>query len=279
MRSNIDIPRLFGKGLKLSGSLIARIRNARRTQLYCVGAAKSGTHSIAVLFGGKIRAQHEPESRWVIRKILDMKAGRISTEQVRRYIRRRDRRLFLDIDSSHLNVAFIDILVTEFKQARFLLTIRDCYSWLDSLINHTLYRKNAIDEWRILRELTLGTDEMIYPREEQILKEHGLYNLDSYFTVWARHNWKVLDTVPADRLFVVRTDRISEKACEIADFTGLPRDLVQIHESHSFRSPANFGILAKIKSDHLERKAHQHCGTLMERFFPEIKTAKDAGIV
>ena len=60
-----------------------------------------------------------------------------------------------------------------------------------------------------------------YAPEERVLSENQLANLDSYFSRWKSRNEEVLAKVPAPRLLIVRTDQITQKAFEIADFAGL----------------------------------------------------------
>jgi hypothetical protein len=140
----------------------ARLRGVRRVRLYCVGTAKSGTHSIAAMFGGSVRARHEADNRRDIREILEVAAGRVDRDRMKRYVRRRDRRLYLDIDSSQVNFFMLDALLTEFPGARFLLTIRDPYSWLDSIINDSL-RRPSNRSWTDFRNFCFRSDIFSHP--------------------------------------------------------------------------------------------------------------------
>ena len=258
-------------------STYRRMSYRRKARLYCVGTAKSGTHSIDAMFDSTVRSVHEAESGPVIRKILEIAQGQVAEAEVRAYLRERDERLQLDVDSSQLNFFLIDYLLHEFSDARFLLTIRDCYSWLNSFINDSL-RRNTSKDWIRLREFRFRADEFEHPPAEQALKARGLYTLDGYLSYWACHNHKVLTTIPADRLFIVRTNEITEKAHEIARFAGLPAHAVRVEASHSFKNPQKFDVLQEIDRAHLEAKVEAHCAPLMVRYFPEIRSVEDAGI-
>ena len=98
---------------------------------------KTGTVSIHAIFRkAQYRCgEHEPESRFLINKILTFYNGKIDTNEFTLYVKHRDRRLGLEMDVSHLNYHLLDILVNEFSEAKFILTIRDCYSWLDSFMD------------------------------------------------------------------------------------------------------------------------------------------------
>ena len=194
-----------------------RLKHPRRNRLYCVGAAKTGTHSIHSMFDDTVRSRHEAYSEELIEKILDLHEERITDAEMLSYVRQRDRRLRLDVDSSQLNFFLIDYLLDEFPDALFLLTIRDCYSWLDSFINDSL-RRSTSKNWLRLRELRFQAGALSHPAEERALKDKGLYNLDGYLSYWANHNNKVLSSVPKDRLMIVRTQAISRAAPDIAAF-------------------------------------------------------------
>jgi hypothetical protein len=250
-------------------------RKARKAHIYCTGTAKSGTHSIEALFGSQLRSAHEPESEKVIDIILDIATGRVDDAELGRYLLKRDRRLWLDIDSSQLNFFLLSKLVELFPDAKFILTIRDPYSWLDSFVNHQLARK-ASDKWFKLRDLRFRPDIYIHQQQELILKEKGLYTLDGYLSYWRYHNLSVIDTVPKDRLFIVRTDKITEQAEEVAVFASISRSNLRIDKSHVFKAMAKFGLLDKIDQEYLECKVKEHCGNLMAQFFPEIQSKKDA---
>jgi len=229
------------------------------------------------MFSRNVRARHEPEIFDVIDKLLDWRQGRVNERQFTEWIRERDRNMALEVDSSFLNYELLDVLLREFRDARYVLTIRDCYSWLDSLFNHILRRSDKKDpRWLKLPLLRPAPEPFIHAPEEQLLKEKGFGTLDRQFSWWAQRINNVLTKVPAARLLVVRTDEITKRAFEIADFCGLPRYAVRQDRSHAFSNPVKAGILRKIDRSFVEAKVEMHCRELMTRFFPEIKTMDDA---
>ena len=246
----------------------------RKTQLYCVGTAKSGTSSIAAAFANQLRAQHEADAHEVIDLIFEARSGNISDDDVKAYLRRRDRRLRLEIDSSQLNYFFLRHLVELYSGAKFILTIRNPYAWIDSFINHQLGRE-ASEEWKRLRDLRFQPERFDHPLEEKALAEKGLYTLDGYFSYWTRHNNHVLETVRDSQLLVVRTTEITERAEEIAEFAGVERSSASQERSHANKAREKFGVLAEVDRDHLQEKAETHCGDLIGRYFPDVRRPID----
>jgi hypothetical protein len=257
--------------------LLGRQR-VRRTRVYGVGMAKSGTHSLCAMFSKNVHAGHEVQSLELIDKILDWRNGRISEMEMTAWLLARDHELALEVNSAAQNSWIMDILLREFPDARFVLTIRDCYSWLNSHINQRLRFPNVDSRWATLRELRLGPKARVYESGEEVLKEKDLYSLEAHFSHWTMHNARVLSEVPAGRLLVVRTDQIGHRALEIAGFAGLPSYAVRPHRTHEYKNPVKQEIIRQIDRDFLERKVEQHCRPLMTRFFPEIKSLDDANL-
>src|SRR5437764_6285308 len=63
----------------------------RRLRAYCVGTAKSGTHSLGAIFERSYAAEHEAKHRPMIQAVLDRAAGKMDDAQAEEFIRRRDR--------------------------------------------------------------------------------------------------------------------------------------------------------------------------------------------
>jgi len=247
----------------------------RRTQVYCVGSAKSGTHSIRSMFSRNVGAKHEPQWAQLIDRFFDWQERRISEAELRAWIFARDREMGLEMDSSWLNILILEQLVAEFPRARFVLTIRDCYSWLNSEFRRVQNNPSREPRRVKVREFLYRRPGAVHLPEEQVLQAAGLHPLDGYLLRWRDHNEKVLSTVPAERLLVIRTSQIRQRATEIADFAGLPRYALRLEHTHVYKNPVSRNIIQELDRNFLEQKVEQHCRPLMKRFFPEIKSLDD----
>jgi len=255
--------------------ILAGRLKVRRTRLYCVGAAKSGTHSIYSMFSRNVRAGHEKEALQFIDTFFRWHEGRMTDQEFREWILARDREMALEVDSSWHLILILDFLAKEFPDARYVLTIRDCYSWLNSEFKRVLHTPSQQSQRIKLRKFIYNGGSASHAPEEQVLKEAGLFTVDNYLSRWVAHNEKVLATIPPERLLVVRTEQIRAHAYEIADFAGLPRYTVQLQRTHEYRNPVQREIIRELDARFLEQKVEQHCRPLMNRFFPEIKTLAD----
>ncbi len=218
---------------------------------------------MAGIFSSCYRAAHEPYSKKLLTIILALQKGLISKQDFRKYVIYLDNKLQLEFNSSFLNNWQLDVLVAEFPDAKFIFTIRDCYSWLNSFINDKISSENE----RFLN-IILGKRTYQYAKEELILYEKGSYTLDALLSYWAKINNEILATVPKSRILVIRTHEISSKMDEIADFFDIPSKVLDLTKSHMNKSMEYPNILSKIDKDYLSSKVNLHCKALMDKFFP-----------
>ena len=93
---------------------IYRRYRPRRFHAYCVGALKSGTHSIAGMLMRDYRSSHEPRVPELIDAVLAFSRREIPKLDLQQLVHRRDKALWLEMESSAFNVHVLDLLVHEF---------------------------------------------------------------------------------------------------------------------------------------------------------------------
>ena len=271
--------------------LIPRVRNYlplwsipeknRRFKAYCVGTWKTGTTSIHAAFRQNYCSAHEPESGFLCNRLVAFANGKIDKGELIQFVKRREKWLGLEMNSGGLNYLLVDILVSEWNETKFILTIRDCYSWLDSFLNQhyrdycylQAHYSNFRKKWGIkVHEIIFGYDEFKHAPEEKILADNGLYTLDGYFRHWREHIQQVIATVPKERLLIVKTKEINQDLPKIEQFLGLISGSLQakVHENVRHEKQKYY-FLSKIDKDFLEAKANFYCQELMNKYFPEVK--------
>lgn len=239
----------------------------RRLRLFGVGSPKSGTHSLEAVFAENYRSAHEPEALVLVDLLVAVAEGRTGEDDLRRYLRSRERRLRLEVNCAGLNGLVVDQLVEVVPTARFVLTLRDPYDWLASMIDHSL-RGDPAPGYLRLRHLRYQGDR-VHPREEKDLADNGLFTLDGYLHSWAERNERALAVVPANRLLVVRTDQLGERLGDIAAFAGVPLESLDATRTHEYAAPERSGLLDQLDPAYVRQRVEYHGRALMERFFPE----------
>ncbi len=246
----------------------------RRFHAFGVGMPKSGTHSLQAIFDG-YRTWHEPRIVRFMEIVRRRSDGDLTDAQARDILRGLDRRMWLELNSSYINYFLLELLIDEFPQARFIFTIRDCYSWLDSIFNQFLGRVHGDYELQFQRWYGDSLTREAHKDGEKVLEEHGLIPLDGWLRFWNEHNSSVLNLVPSDRLLIVRTPDIRQDIPRMADFLSVPVDTLIASRSHEHKAAKKFGLLSRIDEQCLSEGVDKHCKDLMERFFPEIQQLSD----
>jgi hypothetical protein len=243
---------------------------ARRFRAYNVGLAKTGTTSVWGICS-QYRAAHEFMFRETTEAISDYRTGVITKETFVEFLRQRDRAGNLEMDSSSFNFAYLDILRDEFPDARFIATVRDCYSWLDSLLNMFLSLNTKVQGWMYefgRRSFGVPIEErMITSRENLLLALPEI--LDGLLGYWSRGHNFILENAPPERSLIIRTEEISRSAEMIAEFLGVPVESMTPEHSHLYKAQGKFNLLSDFDIELLEDGVEQHCSMLMKEHFPD----------
>lgn len=244
---------------------------ARRFRVYNVGIAKTGTTSIAGIFG-RYRSAHEFWFEETVKQVSAWHRGTLSAADLRQYVLRRDREGGLEVDSATFNHHFLPLLIEEFPDSKFIFSIRDCFSWFDSIVTMGLKAGTAVPAWMmeyghfIARE-TVDHGSIAAPFDiVRVLPDL----VDGLFRYWSEMNTKVLDLLPAGRALIVRTHEISISLDRLALFVGVPRDSLVAVARHSNRAAEKLEILESLDADLVAERYEAHCRKLMERLFPEL---------
>jgi hypothetical protein len=254
----------------------------RRFHAYCVGGPKTGTTSIALMFRRHYLAAHEPLGAGTMDRVLAAHRGSASRSELARYLKWRDRELYLEMESSSPIAVFSGILAEIIPESKFILTVREPRAWLDSMINQQLKGRR---QWQkaerpgpratffpALHDIVCaGTGR---PRSvgERVLEENGLYSLHGYLSWWASHIRQVLESVPSGRLLVVRTESLSSATERIAGFVGVPVENLDREGQHANRASERSNLLRQIDPDLLDAEVELHCREVVDliaRLHPE----------
>ncbi|MDX1419450.1 MAG: sulfotransferase [Rubricoccaceae bacterium] len=271
-------------GLPLALRAYGRLAPAphRRLHVYGVGLPKTGTHSIANLFDGHYRADHEARAVLTMLHLLRWLRGEVSDEAAMQMLRGRDRYLDLEVEAAHFLAFPAGLLARLYPEARFVLTIRDPYTWLNSSVTQSIRTYNSTHPnravWLALADHRYGRRGFEYAPEEAPLRGHGgVYPVRSYLDYWVWHIEHVLRSVPERRLFVLRTPEIKPRAGDLARWLGVPEETLSLEQAHAFARPVKpVDVFDVLPADFIEAEVQRQCGPLMERFFPEIRSLDDA---
>lgn len=247
----------------------------RRFVAFGVGTPKSGTKSLARIFEQNFRSAHEPRPQHLEAALLAHSRGELATSEMRKWLKQRDRELWLEMEASHPLHMVIETLVEEIPESLYVLTVRDPYTWVESEINQHMKRMNEFG-WQQLKELRYRPGSYEYQAQDAELQRRGLYPLASYLDYWTRHHERVVGAVPRERLLVVPTSDISTSLDDLARFVGVPPGSLDAAASHSHaRSKTHFDFWSAVDRRYLEAQVLQRCGDIMRRLLPKVGSIGD----
>lgn len=228
---------------------------SRRFHAFCVGLPKTGTTSITGIFK-RYKAGHEFMFRETVEHIVLYRQGRITKEAFRNYLIERDKMGGLEMDSASFNHYYLHFLVDLFPEARFVFTVRDCFSWTNSYLSMLLRWRRIFPDVRHIPawqtaygRIQFGQfDPDDYQSPETIMNR--MPDLATrFFQCWREDNRRILSLLPAGRSIVIPTARLSRCLPELARLMGIPPDFLLSHASHANRAPEKINFLSFLDNE------------------------------
>ena len=172
-----------------------------------------------------------------------------------------------------------------FPEAKYIIVVRDCYSWVNSLAwkigrdvlpanpwvnNHVQIMMGTTDLSRLFGEKT----GLAY--EEALMDSVDIW-LPNLLRYWAKAYTCMLETAPQERTLILRLPELSTSIAEIGEFVGVPRIFINRELAHQNRTPTadagkndipfrDWGTLVETFLPDVSE-----CKPLMERFFPKLQ--------
>ena len=83
----------------------------------------------------------------------------------------------------------------------------------------------------------------------------------------------MVEHVPADRLLVLRTPDIRDRADRLAAFAGVRLDTLDLERSHEFQGPVKHHVLDELDPAYLDARLHEHCDALVLPLYEAAATS------
>ena len=213
----------------------------------------------------------EYKERESVELITAWKDGWISENTLRDYIRYRHEIGQLEMDTASFNHFYLHILVNEFPEAKFIFTIRDCYSWVNSFLRMiSRWKKHFGDIGQEMPDWMLNYGRILFGEYDWNWfnsYEDLLRNLDPlvemFIKSWADLNSRILELLPPERSLIVKTSEISRSQARISEFIGIPVHTLTEHH-HINMAPDKVNLLQGFSREKFEALVHQYAkGSLL----------------
>jgi transcriptional regulator with XRE-family HTH domain len=234
----------------------------RRFQAYNVSLMRTGTASIASIFAN-YRHKHEFMISLAYDLLRKYERKEISEREFREFLIWRDSHGNLEMDSSNTNHYYLDFLKKNFTLAKFIFVIRDCYSWVDSLLNWIIHN----DSWGRY-DYFFGI-EGLPSVDEKYVMDNFPDLIDRLILFWSESNKKIINALPRKRSLILKIDEINSRISEMADFVGVPEKTLCKDKAWKNRARHKVSFLSRFDPGFLDVKFNKHCRDLMNDFYPD----------
>jgi len=235
-------------------------------KIYTVGLFRTGSNSLYEIFRREFRAAHEFMLRPIWAAIQSYVSREISRADFIECIKHRETEGNLEMDAAGFNFFYVDILLGLRPDAKFILTLRDAYSWVNSCID-ALLSKRQYDaaQTRFIGQFINNIEHLADNQFEWVEKREDRICVEQLVKLWATANTFLLRAIPPERLLVLYTDSLSDSIHEIAPFIGVSENELSTAHANAGRG---LNYLACFDPRALERIFAVHASELMTERFP-----------
>lgn len=243
----------------------------RRIHAYNLGMGRTGTTAMASIFAS-FRTAHEPMGKETISVLERYWKEELPEQDVRAFLRKRDRVHRFEFESTPFLGPFATQLAQLFPEAKFLLTVREPYTWLRSAIDKCVNTPRTEHPSHVvkLRDLCYGVLPKTHPEQEQALERYNLHTLGGFLQYWGWHNQTVLNNIPDHRLLLIPTSTLNEAISQVGDFVGVDSEALARPGRQNQSSTRN-GILAEVEEKYVRECIEKHCGKALEQVNEKLK--------
>ncbi|MCS4188211.1 hypothetical protein GGP48_002925 [Salinibacter ruber] len=227
------------------------------------------------VFEKNYRSDHEPVPMGLgtLYVLCEHADGRVSERALRSFLYYRDKVLGLEFESSLYLYRVIDVLEKMFPKSKFVLTVREPMSWLESAVNQSIKAK-VEKHWRAYENRVYGSRGNKFYHDK--VKRLGAYPIRSYLDYWNEHIRRVMDTVPPKRLCVVNTFDIDEELERVAQFVGADPARIDYSQSRSGKRKEEWVTIERdLDESWVRRQTVELCGETVREYVPFLR--KDMG--
>lgn len=244
--------------LSTINQFIPLVKSKRSFHAYCIGLPRSGTHSVSYMLSRNYRSRHEPRAHNTIYHLLSYLEGTYSEKKIRRILKYHDDIIHCEMESSHYLHTVTEILVSIFPDAKFILTVRDPLTWMNSEI---IQNQSTIHYpvWKLLEDYRYSRYGNRFTKADEYLENIPYtHPVSSYLSYWSDHIDKVINTIPSDRLLVLNTKKLNNQLVSIAQFLDIPLESIEPMHAHPARDK-EFNIYDHVSEDYVIEIINKKC--------------------
>jgi hypothetical protein len=206
--------------------------------------------------------------------ILRETRGEVDEPAFNSYLTERDRRLNLEYDIAWANQFIMAHLLTAFPNAKFVVLVRDPYTWLQSIVGHLISRDIPPDV-RSFLDWWFRPERYPHTQQDHALEVRGIYSVAAFLHAWNRHIDSCTRVLPLERRLVLRTHEIGRSYSQLAEFLQIPLASLDPQSGHLNRSTWAGRLDSLLNVTYVAEMIGRICGDNMARYFPDVSGIED----
>lgn len=230
---------------------------------------RTGTTSFAKIFD-KYPTTHEFMRTESITALLDWRDKKINDAELMRFLRYRDKLAGHFVDSAAFLFLAPEMLIRTFPDSKFFFSIRDCESWMVSLIDQELAvidevrkGKGAIDmsyHDRYARIFSPRYDRSIFYDRSAFLKnaEPILNDIATFWSTFVISTLEQMLKLPRKQRLIIQLESFDNSLSKMAAFAGVNISDLNLRQTHFNKDFAAVDIRRQIGAALLTRIAQPH---------------------
>jgi hypothetical protein len=164
-------------------------------------------------------------------------------------------------------------LIDLFPVAKFILSVREPRSWLESEINMNLKTAGG-GLWDEYQGFKYG--KYSYPYESEYLEKNKyLYPISSLLEYYKNHIKAVIDCVPDKWLLIIDMFSITTELDKIASFAGVNKSNLNLEKEHVSKGKRRIYLREVVDKNVLYENINEHCLTFIKIYVPFLKNRMD----
>ena len=230
---------------------------------------RTGTTSFAKIFGN-YPATHEFMRSETINALLDWREKKFSDEELIRFLRERGRLAGHFVDSAAFLFIAPEMLMRTFPDAKFFFSIRDCESWIISLIDQELAVMDEVRRGRAVIDLSyhdryakLFTSRFnrsaFYDRNALLKEAEPLLNdLAQFWSSFTLSTLEKMLKLPRDQRLIIHLENFDNSISKMAAFAGVRTSDLNLRKTHFNKDFAAAEIRRLVGAKLLNKVAEIH---------------------
>jgi hypothetical protein len=176
------------------------------------------------------------------------------------------------MDSASFNHFYLDLLVEMFPQAKFIFTIREPYTWMNSyckmLLRYgRLFATQGVEppQWMTdYGRILFGTFTWEPFTSLEAFQSQLATLVDGFVRHWGEANRRIFALLPRARALVLRTHELSTQLDVLAQFMGVPRQTLSAIDRRNV-NPDQSNVLQDLDSTFFQERCVLYASDVLQQ--------------